>query len=71
MKITRKEEENPKIKKVIKKHDRMTTDNIIKKIKAEFLKFMILFINNVIAKLNLLYNNKIFKIDYDFINYIK
>jgi hypothetical protein len=46
----------------------MAADNIIKKIKAEFFKYMILFINNIIGTLNLIYNNKIYKIDYDLIN---
>jgi len=55
-------------KNVYKEHNKMTGDNIIKKIKAEFFKYMILFINNIIATINLIYNNKIYKIDYDFIN---
>ena len=55
-------------KNVYKEHNKMTGDNIIKKIKAEFFKYMILFINNIIGTINLIYNNKIYKIDYDFIN---
>jgi hypothetical protein len=58
----------PKNKECYKEHDRMAADNIIKKIKAEFFKYMILFINNIIGTLNLIYNNKIYKIDYDLIN---
>ena len=46
----------------------MTSDNIIKKIKAEFFTYMILFINNIIGTINLIYNNKIYKIDYELIN---
>jgi len=55
-------------KNVYKEHNKMTGDNIIKKIKAEFFKYMILFINNIIGTINLIYNNKIYKINYDFIN---
>ena len=51
-----------------KVHDKMTSDNIIKKIKTEFFKYMILFINNIIGTINLIYNNKIYKIDYELIN---
>ena len=46
----------------------MIADNITKKIKAEFFKYMVLFINNNISTINLIYNNKIYKIDYEFIN---
>ena len=51
-----------------KVHDKMTSDNIIKKIKDEFFKYMVLFINNIIGTINLIYNNKIYKIDYELIN---
>ena len=51
-----------------KEHDRMAADNIIKKIKTEFFKYMILFINNIISRINLIYNHKIYKIDYELIN---
>lgn len=51
-----------------KEHDRNSADNIIKKIKSEFFKYLILFINNTIKTLNLIYNHKIYKIDYDLIN---
>ena len=44
----------------------MTPDNIIKKIKAEFFKYLTLFLNNVINDKNT--DNKIYKIDYRFIN---
>ena len=47
-------------------HNRMTPDNIIKKIKAEFFKYLTLFLNNVINDKNT--DNKIYKIDYRFIN---
>ena len=46
----------------------MIADNITKKIKAEFFKYMVLFINYNISTINLIYNNKIYKIDYEFIN---
>jgi hypothetical protein len=55
-------------KEGIKEHDRMAADNIIKKIKTEFFKYMILFINNIISTINLIYNHKIYKMDYELIN---
>ena len=55
-------------KEGIKEHDRMAADNIIKKIKTEFFKYMILFINNIISTINLKYAHKIYKIDYELIN---
>jgi hypothetical protein len=58
----------PKKIKGYKVHDKMTSDNIIKKIKAEFFKYMVLFINNIIGTINLIYKNKIYKIDYELIN---
>ena len=58
----------PENKECYKEHDRMIADNITKKIKAEFFKYMVLFINNNISTINLIYNNKIYKIDYEFIN---
>ena len=51
-----------------KEHGRLAADNIIKKIKTEFFKYMILFINNIINRINLIYNHKIYKIDYELIN---
>jgi hypothetical protein len=58
----------PKKIKGYKVHDKMTSDNIIKKIKNDFFKYMVLFINNIIGTINLIYNNKIYKIDYELIN---
>ena len=50
-------------------HDRMSPDNIIKKVKAELFKYMTLFLNNIINKSNLGENdNEIYKLDYRFIN---
>ena len=55
-----------------KEHNRMTSDNIIKKIKAEIFKNLTKFLNNVINdKKNPEENNKIYKIDYCFINQLK
>ena len=74
-KVEKNEQENrkkrgrkPKNKNNYKEHDRMAADNTVKKIKAEFFKYMILFINNIIGTINLIYNHKIYKIDYDLIN---
>ena len=74
-KVEKNEQENrikrgrkPKNKNSYKEHDRMAADNTVKKIKAEFFKYMILFINNIIGTKNLIYNHKIYKIDYDLIN---
>ena len=74
-KVEKNEQENrkkrgrkPKNKNNYKEHDRMAADNTVKKIKAEFFKYMILFINNIIGTKNLIYNHKIYKIDYDLIN---
>jgi hypothetical protein len=51
------------------KHNRMASDNIIKKIKAEIFKYMTLFLNNIINDKNPpKENNKIYKIDYCYIN---
>jgi len=51
------------------KHNRMTSDNIIKKIKAEIFKYLTLFLNNIINdKEAPKEDNKIYKIDYCFIN---
>ena len=51
------------------KHNRMASDNIIKKIKAEIFKYMTLFLNNIINDKKLPEeNNKIYKIDYCYIN---
>ena len=58
----------PGKKEYYKEHDKMAADNIIKKIKAEFFKYMVLFINNIICTINLIYNHKIYKIDYELIN---
>ena len=55
-------------KKGYKEHDRMAADNIIKKIKTEFFKYIVLFINNIISTINLIYNHKIYKMDYELIN---
>jgi hypothetical protein len=51
-----------------KEHDKFASDNIIKKIKTEFFKYIVLFINNIISTKNLIYNHKIYKIDYELIN---
>ena len=51
-----------------KEHDKLASDNIIKKIKTEFFKYIVLFINNIISTKNLIYNHKIYKIDYELIN---
>jgi len=40
----------PKNKECYKEHNRMTANNIIKKIKSEIFKYMILFINNIIGQ---------------------
>ena len=53
-------------------HNRMASDNIIKKIKAQIFKYLTIFLNNVINdKEGLKENNEIFKIDYCFINRLK
>ena len=50
-------------------HDRMSPDNIIKKIKSEFFKYMALFLNDIInATTSEGNDNKIYKLDYRFIN---
>ena len=54
------------------KHDRMASDNIIKKIKAHFFKYLTKFLNNIINdKEAPKENNEIFKINYCFINQLK
>ena len=58
----------PKNKISYKEHDKLASDNIIKKIKTEFFKYIVLFINNIISTKNLIYNHKIYKIDYELIN---
>ena len=51
------------------KHNRMASDNIIKKIKAEIFKNLTLFLNNIINdKEAPKENNRIYKIDYCYIN---
>ena len=67
-KTTKIEEGNLKKKECYKEHNRMTANNIIKKIKSEIFKYMILFINNIIGTINLIYNHKIYKKDYELIN---
>ena len=51
-------------------HNRMTPDNIIKKIKADIFKYLTIFLNNVTNDKNTQNenNNKIYKINYCFIN---
>ena len=50
-------------------HNRMSPDNIIKKVKAELFRYMTLFLNNIINNSNLGENdNEIYKLDYRFIN---
>ena len=50
-------------------HNRMTSDNIIKKIKAELFKYLTQFLNNIINdKKTPEKNNKIYRINYCFIN---
>ena len=50
-------------------HNRMTSDNIIKKIKAEIFKYLTQFLNNIInGKKIPEENNKIYRINYCFIN---
>jgi len=50
-------------------HNRMTSDNIIKKIKAEIFKYLTQFLNNIIkGKKTPGENNKIYRINYCFIN---
>ena len=50
-------------------HNRMSPDNIIKKVKAELFKYMTSFLNNIINNPNLKNNeNEIYKLDYRFIN---
>jgi hypothetical protein len=49
-------------------HDKMSADNIIKKLKAEFFKYMTLFLNKIIKTTTSEENDKILKLDYRFIN---
>lgn len=49
-------------------HNKMTPDNIIKKIKAKIFEYPILFLNNILG--NKKTGDKLFKIDYQFINRI-
>ena len=49
-------------------HDKMSPDNIIKKIKAEFFKYMALFLNKIINPNTSEENDKILKLDYRYIN---
>lgn len=49
-------------------HNRMCADNIIKKIKAEFFKYMVIFLNKIISNPNSENNDIIYKLDYRFIN---
>jgi hypothetical protein len=55
-----------------RQHGRKDSDNIIKKIKAEIFNYLTLFLNNVINdKKTPEENNKIYKINYCFINQLK
>ena len=49
-------------------HDRMSPDNIIKKIKSEFFKYIVLFLNSIIKATTSEEKYKIYKLDYRFIN---
>ena len=49
-------------------HDRMSPDNIIKKIKSEFFKYIVLFLNSIIKSTTSEEKYKIYKLDYCFIN---
>ena len=52
-------------------HTRMSSDNIIKKIKAYIFKYPIEFLNNLINTLNLENKFEILKLDYKYINHLK
>ena len=61
----------PKIESM-EKHNRMTSDNIIKKVKAEIFKYLTKFLNNIINDKNTPeQKNKIYNINYCFINQLK
>jgi len=61
----------PKIESM-EKHNRMTSDNIIKKVKAEIFKYLTQFLNNIINdKYTPQQKNKIYNINYCFINQLK
>ncbi len=52
-----------------KKHDKMTPDNIIKKIKNQLFDYNLKFINSLLIKIHL--NVELFKINYKFIDQLK
>ena len=53
--------------KYIDVHDKMVQDNIIKKIKAKIFEYPIIFLNNILDN-NSEEENKLFKLDYKYIN---
>ena len=55
---------------IIAPHNRMSEDNIIKKIKAEFFKYLITFVNNILNKKKE-DRDRIFNLDYKYINQLK
>ena len=49
-------------------HDKMHSDNIIKKLKAKLFDYALNFLNNIISKGNGEYEKKLLKLDYKYIN---
>lgn len=48
----------------IKKHDKFSTDNLLRKIQVQYMSFIILFLNEILEQFN--YKQKFFKLDYQF-----
>ena len=69
-KIKKREAGKPKIEGG-RQHGRKDSDNIIKKIKAEIFNYLTKFLNNVINGKKTPGENKIYKINYCFINQLK
>ena len=56
----------------INEHNKMSSDNIIKKIKAKIFKYILIFLNNLLEKAKKIKGNiKFFKLDYEYINKLK
>ena len=51
-------------------HNKMSSDNIIKKIKGRLIQYLVIFINNILEKKEI-DKNKIYKINYQYINQLK
>ena len=69
--IAKKRGRKPTSKNKREEHNKMSSDNIIKKIKAYIFKYPIKFLNNFLSTLNSKDKFEIFKLDYKYINLMK